>query len=123
MSTALEVYSPKQIILSNYHEPKQKAKAQTDYEDYVSYRVIDPRTIKDKILDYMGAVLARCWLDRSMMERLVEDPHALLMEMGIILPEDMHLVVHRERKNRPQIIIYENKRRICALQMRMTATR
>jgi hypothetical protein len=58
-----------------------------------------------------------------MMERLIQDPHALLLELGIILPEDMHLVVHRERKNRPQVIIYENKRRICALQMRMFATR
>ena len=119
MSTALQVYSPRQIILSNFHAEEPPPR----YEDYTEYKVIDPRTIKDKILDYMGAVLARCWLDRSMMERLCADPHALLLELGIVLPEDMHLVVHRERKNRPQIIIYENKRRICALQMRMFATR
>jgi hypothetical protein len=116
---ALQVYTPRQIILSNYHAEEPPPK----YEDYTEYRVIDPRTIKDKILDYMGAVLARCWLDKNMMERLCDNPHGLLMELGIILPENMRLVVHKERKNRPQIIIYEDERRICALQMRMLATR
>jgi hypothetical protein len=120
MATTLpQVYTPRQVILSSYHAEDPAPV----YDDYTEYKVIDPRTIKEKILDLMGAVLARCWLDRNMMERLCDDPHALLMELGIILPDNMRLMVHRERKNRPQIVIYENQRRICALQMRMFATR
>ena len=118
MNTLPELYSPRQIICASHvvDEPAPDA-------DYVGYRVIDPKTIKDKIIDLMGAVLARCWLDKRLMDNLVNDPHSCLLEMGIVMPEDVNLVVRRERKNRPQIIVYENKNRICALQLRMLATR
>jgi hypothetical protein len=124
MTTTLPaLYTPNQIMLNTYHTKKKETYEETQFEDFTSYKVIDPITIKEKMLYYMGAVLARCWLDNGMMNRLTQDPHTLLLELGIILPSNMHLVVQKERKNRPQVILYENKRRICALQMRMFATR
>ena len=91
-------------------------------EDYQVYQTIDPKTIKDKITDLMGAVLARCWLDKSLMAQLERDPHKCLYEMGLILPSDISLVVQKEKQNRPQIVLYEDKKRICALQLRMLAS-
>jgi hypothetical protein len=102
---------------------EKKPEPEPDFDDYHSYTVIDPKTIKDKILSYLGAVLARCWIDSRLMKQLEQDPHGLLLEMGLILPEDLKLVVHQERKNRPRITIYENKKRICSLQLSMIASR
>jgi hypothetical protein len=119
MSNLPELYSPRSIIAHSYNQPRDEYVE----AEYVGYRVIDAATIKDKIMDYMGAVLARCWLDKTLMDRLVHDTHACLYEMGLVMPSDMHLVVHRERKNRPQLVLYENQRRICALQLKMTASR
>jgi hypothetical protein len=122
MLPALQV-SP--TYVQTYYEQFQekKPKPEPNYEDYQSYTVIDPRTIREKILDVLGSVLARCWLNKGLMRELEQDPHGLLLEMGIILPENMHLVIHREKKNRPRIIIYENKKRICGLQLSMIASR
>lgn len=95
-----------------------------DYDDYHAYTVIDPKTIKDKILTYLGAVLARCWINPYMMKQLEDDPHQCLFEQGIILPDDMRLIVVKARsKDRPRIVIYENDKRICSLQLSMIASR
>lgn len=107
-----------------YYEQFQDKKPEPNYDDYQSYTVIDPKTIKDKILTYLGAVLARCWIDSRLMKQLETDPHDLLLEMGIILPEELKLVVVRNRsKDRPRIVIYENQKRICSLQLSMIASR
>lgn len=95
-----------------------------EYADYHAYTVIDPKTIKDKILTYLGSVLARCWINPYLMKQLETDPHQCLFEMGIILPEELKLVVVRHRsKDRPRIVIYENEKRICSLQLSMIASR
>jgi hypothetical protein len=35
--------------------------------------IIDSRQIKERIIDYLGAVLARCWLDRSLLYQIESD--------------------------------------------------
>jgi hypothetical protein len=109
-------------------EPDKGPAANTiDAEEYVdchAYTVIDPKTIKDRILNYLGGVLARCWINPYMMKQLEDDPHQCLYEQGIILPDDMRLIVVKARsKDRPRIVIYENDKRICSLQLSMIASR
>jgi hypothetical protein len=120
MPTALRAYYLQQ-------EPKGPAVdpvTDAEYEDYHAYTVIDPKTIKDKILSYLGSVLARCWINPYMMRQLETDPHQCLFEQGIILPEELKLVVVKARsKDRPRIVIYENDKRICSLQLSMIASR
>lgn len=121
MLPALQVSSN---YVQAYYTQFQEKKPEPNYEDYQGYTVIDPRTIKDKILTYLGTVLARCWIDQSLMKQLESDPHGLLLEMGIILPEELKLVVVKYRsKDRPRIVIYENEKRICSLQLSMIASR
>jgi hypothetical protein len=117
MPTALRAYYLQQ-------EPKGPAVDTEDYDDYQAYTVIDPKTIKEKILSYLGAVLARCWINPQMMRQLETDPHQCLFEQGIILPEELKLVVVKARsKDRPRIVLYENEKRICSLQLSMIASR
>jgi hypothetical protein len=95
-----------------------------EYVDYTQYTVIDPKTIKDNILSYLGSVLARCWINPYLMRQLETDPHQCLFEMGIIMPEELKLIVVKVRsKDRPRIVIYENEKRICSLQLSMIASR
>lgn len=121
MPTALRAYYTQQ-------EPDKGPAANTidaeEYVDYHAYTVIDPKTIKDRILNYLGGVLARCWINPYMMKQLEDDPHQCLYEQGIILPDDMRLIVVKARsKDRPRIVIYENDKRICSLQLSMIASR
>jgi hypothetical protein len=103
---------------------KPKSPPPPNFDDYREYKVIDPADIKAKIVDILGSVLARCWLDKRLMTELEEDPHACLLEQGIVMPPDMHLIVVRKKgKNRPMLVLYENQKRICALQLSMMATR
>ena len=115
---ALQLYSPREVICATYHEPVKPAE-----EYYYGYEVLTAKNCRDRVLDVLGGVLARCWIDPRLMDRLVDDPHELLYEMGVILPDELKLHVRREKKNRPMLVIYENQKRVCALQMRMTATR
>jgi predicted phosphatase len=121
MPTALRAYYTQQEPDKG---PAVNAIDAEDYVDYHAYTVIDPKTIKDRILNYLGGVLARCWINPYMMKQLEEDPHQCLYEQGIILPDDMRLIVVKARsKDRPRIVIYENDKRICSLQLSMIASR
>lgn len=113
---ALQLYSPREVICASFHEPPPE-------QEFYGYTVLEAKNCREKVLDVLGAVLARCWIDKGLMDRLSDDPRELLYEMGVILPDELSLLVKRERKNRPMLVVYENKKRICALQMRMTATR
>ena len=120
MPTGLRAY----YIQQEPKGPAVNSVEDIDFEDYQGYTVIDPKTIKDKILSYLGAVLARCWINPYMMKQLEDDPHQCLFEQGIILPEELKLVVVKARsKDRPRIVIYENQKRICSLQLSMIASR
>ena len=89
--------------------------------------VIDASQLKERIIDYLGAVLARCWIDRSLIDRIDEDPHRALRHMGILLPDEIDIKVERSNKVRPRLVIYEwnqsrsFRRRICYLQLIMMA--
>ena len=89
--------------------------------------VIDSRQLKEKIIDYLGAVLAQCWIDRSLIDRIDADPHRALRSLGILLPDEIDIKVERSNKARPRLVIYEYnqsrsfRRRICYLQLIMMA--
>ncbi len=91
--------------------------------------VIDPRQIKDRIIDYLGAVLARCWLDRSLLEQIEAHPHRALRSLGILLPDEIDIKVERFNLERPRLVIFEYnqertfRRRVCYLQLIMMAGR
>ena len=123
MSKDLVLYSPRQVITATYHEPEVVEEATVD----TAYTVIDPATIKSKIMDIMGSVLARCWINPSLMSFLQNDPHNCLLDMGIVLPHDLTVeIVKHRKKDRPRLVIYEKKdngykHRVCYLQLIMMA--
>ena len=89
--------------------------------------VIDADQIKEKIIDYLGAVLARCWVERDLLDAIEADPHRALRHLGILLPSEIDIKVERPGKTRPRLVIYEYnqsrsfRRRICYLQLIMMA--
>lgn len=110
--------------LSLYHGYEQPKQPQ---EDYVEYEVIDPVDIKSKLVDYLGKVLARCWINPRLLDELEDDPHNTLFEMGIILPQELTIHVVKHNKNRPRLVLYEiangKHRKICYLQLSMIASK
>ena len=89
--------------------------------------VINPQEIREKILHYLGAVLARCWIDRGLLVEIERDAHRALRHLGILLPDEIEIKVERTKKDRPRLVIYEHdenrrfRRRICYLQLIMMA--
>ena len=89
--------------------------------------VIDSRQIKERIIDYLGAVLARCWLDRSLLYQIEMNPHRALRSLGILLPDEIDIKVERFNLERPRLVIFEYnqersyRRRVCYLQLIMMA--
>ena len=91
--------------------------------------VIDSRQIKERIIDYLGAILARCWLDRTLLEQIETHPHRALRSLGILLPDEIDIKVERFNLERPRLVIFEYnqertyRRRVCYLQLIMMAGR
>ena len=89
--------------------------------------VIKASEIKDRVIEYLGAVIARCWYDKKLLLGLEYEPHRALRNIGILLPEELEIKLERTNKERPKIIIYEwnaertFKHRVCYLQMIMMA--
>jgi hypothetical protein len=89
--------------------------------------VIDAAQLKDRIIEYLGAVLARCWTDRTLLDQIAYDPHTALRHLGILLPSEIDIKVERPNQSRPRLVIYEwdrnrsFRRRICYLQLIMMA--
>lgn len=89
--------------------------------------VINPSELREKILDYLGAVLARCWIDHSLLGEIERDAHRTLRHLGILLPPEIEIKVERPGRDRPRLVIYEwdenrrFKRRVCYLQLLMMA--
>ena len=89
--------------------------------------VINPQEIREKILHYLGAVLARCLIDRGLLDEIERDAHRTLRHLGILLPDEIEIKVERTNKDRPRLVIYEQdegrrfRRRICYLQLIMMA--
>ena len=55
--------------------------------------VIDADQIKEKIIDYLGAVLARCWVEKGLLDAIEADPHRTLRHLGILLPSEIDIKV------------------------------
>jgi hypothetical protein len=89
--------------------------------------IIDPEQIKERVMDYLGAVLARCWYDKPLLRGLESNAHRTLRHLGILLPDELEIIFEKTNKERPRILIYEwnqertFKRRICYSQMIMMA--
>lgn len=104
----------------------QSQSDQFEAEPPISF-VIDPQNVRERIVDYLGAVLARCWIDPNLMDELDKAPHRALRHIGILLPDEFDLRVERPHRDRPRLVVYECnqertfKRRICYLQLIMMA--
>jgi hypothetical protein len=91
--------------------------------------VIDADDIKERVMDYLGAVLARCWYDKKLLSGLEINAHRTLRHLGILLPPELEIKFEKTNLERPKIIIYEwnqersFKRKVCYLQMIMMAGR
>jgi hypothetical protein len=89
--------------------------------------VITVHNVRERIVDYLGSVLARCWIDPTLIVKLDENPHQALRHIGILLPPEIDLKVERPHRDRPRLVIYECnaertfRRRICYLQLIMMA--
>ena len=110
----------KQLVLSN------------TYQEYVEQdppidTVINKADVRDKVMDYLSAVLSRCWFDKELMRGLEHNPHRALRRIGVLLPEDLDLKIEKKEQQRPRLVVYEwnkertFKHRICYLQMIMLA--
>jgi hypothetical protein len=72
-------------------------------------------------------VLARCWVERDLLDRIEAGPHRALRHLGILLPDEIDIKVERKNAERPRLLIYEwnqersYKRRVCYLQLVMLA--
>ena len=110
--------------LTTYHGYE---KEQPVYEDYTEYEVIKASDVRQKIVDYLGKVLARCWIQPFLLKELEADPHQCLYEMCMILPEELTIHVVNGKKNRPRLVVYEiengKQKKICYLQLSMIASR
>ena len=111
----------KQLIQSNTYSKF------TEDDDPPIETIIDPLNIKERIMEYLGAVLARCWYDKELLHGLEYTPHKALRHIGIFLPEDLDIKIERKDRQRPRLVIYEwnsqrtFKHRVCYLQMIMMA--
>jgi hypothetical protein len=91
--------------------------------------VISAADIKERVMDYLGAVLARCWYDKDLLCSLQINAHRALRHLGILLPDELDIFFEKKDKQRPKIIIYEwnqertFRRKVCYLQMMMMAGR
>jgi hypothetical protein len=95
--------------------------------EYAEFKLLDVETIKADIVDCLGAILARCWLDKALMAELRSDPHYCLLQQGMILPKCLDIQVETHRgTNRPQVVVYEIKddviEKVCSLRMSMLAS-
>jgi hypothetical protein len=120
------VYQPSDLkqYLNTYHGYGDKPKVE---EEYVEYQVIKASDVRQRIVDYLGKVLARCWINPSLLKELEADPHQCLFEMGMILPEELTIHVVTSKKNRPRLVVYEITngvhKKICYLQLSMIASK
>jgi hypothetical protein len=91
--------------------------------------VINSADVKERIMEYLGAVLSRCWYDKQLLLGLEFNAHKALRHIGILLPDELDIKMERKDKQRPKLVIYEwnkersFKRRVCYLQMIMLAGR
>ena len=123
------LYSPAQVqqYFHEYHNYEYFPQAETI--EIREYRRIDPADVKARILDYLGEVLARCWCNSDLMDLLKQNPHECLLQLGIILPDELNILVEERKNNpnRPRLVVYEksgtNAKRVCSLQLMMTAGR
>jgi hypothetical protein len=95
--------------------------------EYAEFKILDVETIRADIVDCLGAILARCWLDKTLMAELRSDPHYCLLQQGMILPKSLDIQVElHQGTNRPQVVVYEIKdnviEKVCSLRMSMLAT-
>jgi hypothetical protein len=111
----------KQLIQSNTY-----AKFTEDTDPPIE-TIIEASDVKERIMEYLGAVLARCWYDKDLAHGLAEAPHKALRKIGVFLPEELEIKIERKDMQRPRLVIYEwngertFKVRICYLQMIMMA--
>lgn len=98
-----------------------------DTTEFVAYEFINPIDIKTKIVEYLGKVLARCWIQPALLKDLENDAHACLLEMGMILPPELNIHVVKTNKNRPRLVVYETingkPKKVCYLQLSMLASK
>jgi hypothetical protein len=115
------VYS-KQLIQSNTQS------TYTEYDqDPPIETVIRVADVKDRVMEYLGAVLSRCWYDKELLSGLEYDAHRALRRIGILLPYELDIKLEKKEQQRPRLVVYEwNKERtfrhrVCYLQMIMLA--
>lgn len=116
------VYTKQQIhnnVNTKYREAEQ--------DDPPIETIISSADIKDRVMEYLGAVLSRCWFDKQLLISLEYEPHRALRKIGVLLPEELDIKIERSNSERPRLVIFEwNKQRtfrhrICYLQMIMLA--
>ena len=119
------------MVPAVYTDPRityfRNQKRNNDRSEYAEFTVLDIEAIKADIVDCLGAVLARCWLDKTLMTELRSDPHHCLLQQGMILPKSLDIQVELHRgTNRPQVVVYEIKddgvEKVCSLRMSMLAS-
>jgi hypothetical protein len=119
------------MVPAVYTDPRityfRNQKRSNNGPEYVEFKVLDVETIKADIVDCLGAILARCWLDKTLMAELRSDPHYCLLQQGMILPKSLDIQVELHRgTNRPQVVVYEIKdnivEKVCSLRMSMLAS-
>jgi hypothetical protein len=85
--------------------------------------IIEARQMRSHIIEYLGDVMARCWVDKGLLKQINKNAHRALRSIGIILPQEIEIKVEYPEHHRPRLIIFEFNglhtlaKRICYLQM------
>lgn len=85
--------------------------------------IIEARQMRSHIIEYLGDVMARCWVDKGLLLQINKNAHRALRSIGIVLPQEIEIKVEYPEHHRPRLIIFEFNglhtlaKRICYLQM------
>jgi hypothetical protein len=117
------------MIPSVYQDPRitYYRNQNRNNSEYGEFKILDVETIKADVVECFGALLARCWVDRELVQDLRNDPHYCLLQNGMVLPKSLDITVEIYKEtNRLQISVFEIKddqiEKICSLRLSMLAS-
>ncbi len=65
--------------------------------------------IQEFLPDILGQALARTWVDKRFLDAFYDQPKEILERAGVFLPKSISVEFIKKDKERPKVIVYQNK--------------